>query len=30
LPPKYYKTLLGKSINQDAKIGTPVTWNLIG
>lgn len=30
LHPKYYKILIGKSINQDAKIGTPLSWNLIG
>lgn len=30
LPPKYYTVLIGKSINQDAKIGTPLSWNLIG
>ncbi len=30
LPTKYYNILLGKSINQDAKKGTPVTWNLMG
>ncbi|MDY7003474.1 MAG: pseudaminic acid synthase [Cyanobacteriota bacterium] len=30
LPSKYYKILLGKSINQDAKKGTPISWDLIG
>ena len=30
LHPKYYEVLIGKSINQDAKIGTPLSWNLIG
>ena len=29
LPPKYYKTLLGRKINQDAKKGTAVTWDLV-
>jgi pseudaminic acid synthase len=28
LPAKYYDILLGKTIKQDVKIGTPVTWNL--
>lgn len=27
LPPKYYDLLLGKSIKQDAKKGTPVSWS---
>lgn len=30
LPPKYYNTLLGKTINQDAKAGTPISWDLLG
>lgn len=30
LPPKYYNTLLGKTINQDAKVGTPLSWDLLG
>lgn len=30
LAPKFYEMLLGKRINQDADIGTPVTWDLIG
>jgi N-acetylneuraminate synthase len=30
LHPKYYEVLIGRSINQDAKIGTPLSWNLIG
>lgn len=29
LPPKYYDVLLGKKVNQDVKIGTPVTWEMI-
>jgi pseudaminic acid synthase len=29
LPPKYYDIVMGKSINQDIKIGTPLTWDLI-
>jgi pseudaminic acid synthase len=29
LPPKYYEILLGKHINQDAKRGTPISWDLI-
>ncbi|MBD2464229.1 pseudaminic acid synthase [Oscillatoria sp. FACHB-1407] len=29
LPPKYYEMLLGRSIKQDAKKGTPVQWNII-
>lgn len=29
LPPKFYDTLLGKRINRDAKLGTPLTWELI-
>ena len=29
LEPKYYEILLGKKINQDAKKGTAVTWNMI-
>lgn len=29
LPAKYYDILLGKTIKQDVKIGTPVTWNLL-
>ncbi|ACC79436.1 pseudaminic acid synthase [Nostoc punctiforme] len=28
LSPKYYDTILGKKIKQDAKIGTPISWNL--
>ncbi len=29
LEPKYYEILLGKKINQDAKKGTAVIWNMI-
>lgn len=29
LPPKFYDTLIGKKINRDAKLGTPLTWDLI-
>ena len=29
LPPKFYDTLLGKRINRDAPIGTPVSWDLL-
>lgn len=29
LPPKYYDFLLGKQIRQDAKKGTPLSWELI-
>ena len=29
LPPKYYDILLGKPIKQDAKMGTPVSWNIV-
>jgi N-acetylneuraminate synthase len=28
LPPKYYEVLLGKTIGQNVKAGTPVTWEL--
>lgn len=28
LPPQYYDTLLGKQIKQDAKMGTPISWEL--
>lgn len=27
--PKYYKELLGKTVNRDIKLGTPVRWELI-
>lgn len=30
LLPKYYDILLGKRIKLDAKLGTPVSWDLIG
>lgn len=30
LPPKFYETLLGRRINQDAKKGTPMRWELLG
>ena len=29
LSPKYYDIVMGKSVNQDVKIGTPLTWDLI-
>lgn len=29
LPTKYYELLLGKTIKQDAKKGTPVSWELV-
>jgi len=29
LPPKYYEMLLGKILNQNAKKGTPLSWELI-
>lgn len=29
LPPKFYDTLLGKRINQDASAGTPLSWDLL-
>lgn len=29
LHPKYYKELLGKTVNSDIKYGTPVDWSLI-
>lgn len=29
LHPKYYKELLGKTVNSDIKFGTPVDWSLI-
>jgi pseudaminic acid synthase len=29
LPPKYYDTIIGKKIKQDAKIGTPLSWELL-
>jgi pseudaminic acid synthase len=30
LPPKFYDTLLGRSVNQDVKKGTAMSWNLLG
>jgi pseudaminic acid synthase len=30
LAPKYYTLLIGKKINQNAKRGTPISWDLIG
>lgn len=29
LPTKYYQLLLGKQIKQNAKKGTPISWNLV-
>ena len=29
LEPKYYKSLLGKSIKRDVARGTPVSWDLV-
>ena len=29
LPPKYYETLLGRTLAKDAPRGTPVTWDLL-
>ena len=29
LPPKYYETLLGRTLAKDALRGTPVTWDLL-
>lgn len=29
LPPKYYDIMMGKTVNRDIKIGTPLTWDLI-
>ncbi len=29
LPPKYFNNLIGRSIKQDAKRGTPVNWNIL-
>lgn len=28
LPPKYFETLLGKRVNRDVSMGTPLTWDL--
>lgn len=30
LSPKYYESLLGKTVNQSLKKGTPVSWDIIG
>ena len=30
LPPKFYDTLMGRRLNRDATIGTPLSWNMIG
>ena len=30
LAPKYYDTVIGKSVNKTIKRGTPLTWNFIG
>lgn len=30
LPPKFYETLLGRSVKRDAAKGTPMTWDLLG
>jgi N-acetylneuraminate synthase len=30
LPPKYYRTVLGKRVNRDVSKGTPVSWDLLG
>ena len=29
LPPKYFDIVMGKSVNRDIKMGTPLTWDLI-
>jgi pseudaminic acid synthase len=29
LPPKYFDVVLGKRINRDAEVGTPVSWDLL-
>jgi pseudaminic acid synthase len=29
LPPKYFDVVLGKRINRDADVGTPVSWDLL-
>ena len=29
LPPKHYDTVLGKRINRDTPVGTPLTWDLL-
>jgi N-acetylneuraminate synthase len=30
LSPKHYEILLGRRVNQDVRMGTPMSWNLIG
>jgi N-acetylneuraminate synthase len=30
LPPKYLDVVLGKQINKDVKMGSPITWSLFG
>ena len=30
LAPKYYDQLLGKTVKEEVKKGTPVTWKLLG
>ena len=30
LPPKYYETLMGRSVNHDVKKGTAMSWQLLG
>lgn len=29
LPPKFYDTLMGRRLNRDAKIGTPLSWDML-
>jgi pseudaminic acid synthase len=30
LPPKFFETLLGRSVNRDVEAGTPASWELLG
>lgn len=30
LPPKFYDTLMGRRLNRDATVGTPLSWDMIG
>jgi N-acetylneuraminate synthase len=30
LPPKFYETILGKTVKHDLKKGTPVSWDVLG
>lgn len=30
LPPKFYETLLGKTVKNAVKKGTPVSWDILG